>query len=155
VAEIEALPVEKLATDVAQLHLWTADRFLEDAIRIMKAWGFERASSLIWAKPDTRAGKYWGEAHEYVLLGVRGGAEFATRSARIRSVVKVAPESPNRKPDVFRQMIEKVGSGPRLELFGGDPMQGWVVWGNEVERDQLHRGVEDVLDAEEVENSDE
>ena len=35
--EIAALPVEKLAADVAQLHLWATEPFLEDAFHIMKA----------------------------------------------------------------------------------------------------------------------
>jgi hypothetical protein len=56
---------------------------------------------------------------------------------------------------VFRDPIAKGGGGPRLELFGHQPTAGWVVWGNEVERNQHHQGVEDVLDAEEVENSEE
>jgi N6-adenosine-specific RNA methylase IME4 len=155
VAEIAALPVAKIAADVAQLHLWTTDQFLEDAISIMNAWGFERKSTLIWAKPSTRTGNYWSEAHEYLLLGVRGGAEFANPSARVRSVVKMTPEPNQRRPAVFRNLIEKVGSGPRLDLFGSDPLEGWVIAHTEVERDQLHRGVEDVLDAEHDENSGE
>jgi N6-adenosine-specific RNA methylase IME4 len=154
VAEIAALPVAKIAADVAQLHLWTTDQFLEDAISIMRAWGFDRVSSLIWAKPSSGARVYWSEAHEYLLLGVRGGAEFIT-TARVRSVVKVAPESKGQKPDVFRQMIEKVGAGPRLELFGRRQVSGWVVWGNEVESERFHQGVEDLLDAERDENSGE
>ena len=148
VAEIAALPVAKIAADVAQLHLWTTDQFLEDAIRIMKAWGFERVSSLIWAKPSTRTGNYWSEAHEYLLLGVRGGAEFANPSARVRSVVKMTPEPTECRPAVFRDLIERVGSGARLDLFGSDPLEGWVIAHNEVEREQLHQGVDDVLNAE-------
>lgn len=126
VAEIAALPVAKIAADVAQLHLWTTDQFLEDAIRIIKAWGFERKSTLIWAKPSSRSGNYWREAHEYLLLGVRGGAEFAT-SARVRSVVKASPEPAELRPALFRDLIQKVGSGPRLDLFGHQPAPDWAV----------------------------
>ena len=144
VAKIAALPVAKIAADVAQLHLWTTDQFLEDAISIMKAWGFERKSTLIWAKPTAARANYWSEAHEYLLLGVRGGAEFAT-TARVRSVVKVAPEPTELRPALFRDLIEKVGSGPRLDLFGGEPVQGWVLGDSEVERDHHHQGVADLL----------
>ena len=52
----------------------------------------------------------------------------------------------------FRQPTEQVGCAPRLELFGRRQTPGWVVWGNEVERDQLHQGVEELLDAEEVDD---
>lgn len=152
VAEIAAFPVKMLAADVAQLHLWTTDQFLDDAIRIMKAWGFDHKSSLIWVKPNARRREFWNEGHEYLLLGTRGNAEFVT-TARVNSVIKAAVGEGEPRPGLFRDLIEKVGSGPRLDLFGGDPVKDWVVPGNEYEGDQLYQGVEDSLDAEHDENS--
>ena len=37
--EIAALPVAKLATENAHLHLWTTSGFLREAFSIMDAWG--------------------------------------------------------------------------------------------------------------------
>jgi len=59
------------------------------------------------------------------------------------------------KPDVFRQLVEQVSQAPRLELFGRRQVPGWVVWGNEVERDELHQGVGELLDVEQGGESDE
>jgi len=154
-AEIAALPVEKLAADVSQLHLWATDAFLEDAFDIMKAWGFERKSTLIWEKPHMGLGNYWRTCHEYLLLGMRGGAQFPDGQHGHRSVLRSDRLKHSQKPDQFRQLVEQVGNGPRLELFGRRQVPGWVVWGNEVESDKFHQGVEDVLDAEQVEESDE
>jgi len=154
-AEIAALPVEKLAADVAQLHLWATEPFLEDAFQIMKAWGFERKSTLVWEKPQLGLGNYWRVCHEYLLLGTRGGAQFPSGQHAHRSVIQADRLKHSQKPDQFRQLVEQVGNAPRLELFGRRQVPGWVVWGNEVERDQLHQSVEAVLDAEHGENSDE
>ena len=55
----------------------------------------------------------------------------------------------------FRQPTEQVGCAPSLDLFGRRQEPGWVVWGNEVGHEQLHRGGEDVLEVEDDENSGE
>ena len=151
-ADIAALPVEKLAADVAQLHLWTTEAFREDAIAIMKGWGFEKKGSLIWEKPQLGLGNYWRVCHEYLLLGTRGGAKFPDGQHGHRSVVRADRLKHSEKPDVFRKRVEQVGDGPRLELFGRRQVPGWVVWGNEVESEQLHQGIADLLDAEKVED---
>ena len=150
-AEIAALPVEKLAADVAQLHLWATDAFLEDACDIMKAWGFKRKSTLIWEKPQMGLGNYYRLTHEYLLLGTRGRAEFPEGQHGHRSVMQADREKHSQKPEKFRQIVEQVGNGPRLELFGRRKVPGWVAWGNEVERDQLRKDVSELLDVERVE----
>ena len=154
-AEIAALPVEKLAADVAQLHLWATDAFLEDACDIMKAWGFKRKSTLIWEKPQMGLGNYYRLTHEYLLLGTRGEAQFPEGQRGHRSVLRSDRLKHSQKPDQFRQLVEQVGNGPRLELFGRRQVAGWAVWGNEVESDKFHQGVGEVLDVEQVEESDE
>ena len=153
VSDIAALPVEKLAADVSQLHLWTTNAFLEDAYGVLKAWGFEYKTLLVWEKPHFGGGNYWRLCHEFLMLGTRGGAQFPDGQRGHRSVMQADREKDHsQKPEEFRQLVEQVGKAPRLELFGRRQAPGWVVWGNEVERDRLHRGVEELLDAEEVED---
>ena len=151
-ADIAALPIEKLAADVAQLHLWATEPFLEDAFQIMRAWGFERKCTLLWEKPQLGLGNYWRVCHEYLLLGTRGGAQFPDGQHGHRSVLQADRLKHSQKPHQFRQLVEQVGKAPRLELFGRRQVPGWVVWGNEVESDLLHQGVEELLDAEEVDD---
>lgn len=43
-----------------------------------------------------------------------------------------AKEEHSKKPEIMRQMIEKVSYEPRIELFARDYHDGWDVWGNEV-----------------------
>jgi hypothetical protein len=83
---------------------------------------------------------------------VRGKAEFAT-ATRVNSVVRVTTEEGELRPGAFRDLIERVGSGPRLDLFGSELVQGWALADSEVEQDQLHQGVEELLDGEQFEGS--
>ena len=48
------------------------------------------------------------------------------------------------KPAVFRDLVERVGQHPRLELFGRQRQRGWVVWGNEIEAALFSEDVEEV-----------
>jgi N6-adenosine-specific RNA methylase IME4 len=78
-AEIAALPVHVAAAETAHLYLWVPNALLPEGIQIMKAWGFEYKSNIVWHKirkdggPDGRGvGFYFRNVTELVLFGVRG-----------------------------------------------------------------------------------
>ena len=50
----------------AHLHLWTTNAFLESAFTVMRAWGFEYKSILVWVKPNIDLRNYWRVSHEYL-----------------------------------------------------------------------------------------
>jgi len=54
--EICAEPVAELAEENAHLHLWTTNGFLQDAFKVMDAWGFTFKSSLVWVKDEIGMG---------------------------------------------------------------------------------------------------
>ena len=66
--------VQQLSAENAQLHSWCTAKTLQDALSLMEAWGFEYRSQLVWTKPHgISQGDYWANAHEILLLGVKGG----------------------------------------------------------------------------------
>lgn len=133
VEEIAGLPVARLVTDNAHLHLWTTNGFIEQSFAIMRAWGFEYKSMFIWAKTQIGMGNYWRVAHEMLLFGVRGSCPFAVHN--LRSWAEYPRGQHSAKPEPIRGMIEKASPGPYLELFGRRAVCGWTVFGNQVERD--------------------
>ena len=132
VEEIAALPIAKLAAENAHLHLWTTNAFLFDCKAIIEAWGFEYKSCFVWTKPQLGIGNYWRLAHEFMLLGVRGSCPFLDRGQI--SWLHEPRGQHSAKPERIREIVEKVSPGPRLELFARRITQGWVCWGNEIER---------------------
>lgn len=127
-------PVEQLVEENAHLHLWTTNAFLESAFHVMRHWGFEFKSCLIWIKPFIGLGNYWRISHEFLLFGTRGRLQF--RRNDLPSWVVIPRTKHSRKPFRFRELIESVSPGPYLELYGREeqPNTGWTVYGNEVER---------------------
>ena len=140
--EIASLPVGELAAERAHLYFWTTNSFLEDALLLMRVYGFEFKSSLIWVKPQIGCGNYFRNSHEFLLLGVKGKLTFADRS--LKSWVEADRKAHSEKPECVRKMIEKASPGPYLELFGRKPVDGWLVWGNEIERQAFESAVNEM-----------
>jgi N6-adenosine-specific RNA methylase IME4 len=130
--DICGLAVPKLVAPRAHLHLWTTTAFLCDAFSVIRAWGFTYKSCFVWVKPLIGCGNYWRLAHEFLLLGVRGRTPF--RDKRQRSWRELSRGRHSGKPETVRSIIEQVSPGPRLELFGRKPMDGWVVFGDTIDR---------------------
>ncbi len=130
--DICGLAVPKLVAARAHLHLWTTTAFLNDAFAVIPAWGFTYKSCFVWVKPLIGCGNYWRLAHEFLLLGVRGRTPF--RDKRQRSWQEFSRGRHCGKPERLRSIIERVSPGPYLELFGRKPVDGWVVFGDTIDR---------------------
>lgn len=141
-ADIMALPVEKLAAEPAHLYLWTPNALLPEALAVMKAWGFQYKSNLVWCKvrkdgePDGRGvGFYFRNVTELVLFGVRGkNARTLAPGRRQVNLLKTRKREHSRKPDEMYDLIEACSPGPRLELFARGSRPGWSTWGDQAER---------------------
>lgn len=62
------VPTEKNAV----LFLWTTSPMLEDAFKVINAWGFKYKSSFIWDKVSHAMGHYNSVRHEFLLVCVKG-----------------------------------------------------------------------------------
>ena len=132
VEEIEVLPISDLTTENAHLHLWTTNAFLPYSFKIMNSWGFEYKSVFVWVKPQMGMGNYWRVSHEYLLFGTKGKCPFGSHSEM--SWGKFERKKHSAKPEEIRDKIEIVSQGPRLELFGRRAIDGWTVFGNQIEK---------------------
>lgn len=143
VEELCALPVQKLAAESSHLHLWTTNAFLFECPKIFAAWGFEFKTSFAWVKTQIGIGNYWRNAHELLLTGVRGDAKrFNDHS--MSSWVECARGPHSEKPEQVRALIQRASPGPYLELFGRKAVNGWTVWGNQIERSLFTYDVKEV-----------
>jgi N6-adenosine-specific RNA methylase IME4 len=134
--------VRRLAADAAHLWLWTTNAFLFACPDIFGAWGFEFKSSYVWCKHQMGIGNYLRNAHEFLLLASRGGLVGAAKDVISWGAFDRTEHST--KPDEIRfKVIEKVSPGPRLELFGRRDVDGWFVWGDQIEHSMFARKIGD------------
>ncbi|HEX5998212.1 MAG TPA: MT-A70 family methyltransferase [Hyphomicrobiaceae bacterium] len=139
--EIEALPVGSIASDVAHLYLWVPNALLPEGLGVLRAWGFDYKSNLVWHKvrhdggSDGRGvGFYFRNVTELVLFGVRGRkARTLAPGRRQVNLIASRKREHSRKPDELYPLIESCSPGPFLELFARGARPGWTVWGNQAD----------------------
>ena len=129
ISDLRALPIANLAAKQSHLHLWATSSFLFEARSILDAWGFEFKGTFVWVKPQMGMGNYWRNAHEILLLGVKG--DQPALSKREISWIEYPRGLHSEKPEAIRQRIARLSPGPFLELFGRRPIRGWTVYGNQ------------------------
>lgn len=131
--DIERLPIAKVALDDAFIFSWCSAAVLEDAIRIMRVWGFPYKTNLTWDKlVGPGNGFYFRMMHEHLLLGVapRAPTHFLDRS--LESMVRAKrPGKHSEKPSVH-ELIERACNGPYLELFARKHRPGWDCYGDQL-----------------------
>ena len=139
VPAIKALPVADVVEEPAHLYLWVPNALLPDGIEVLRAWGFEYKSNIVWHKvrkdggSDGRGvGFYFRNVTELVLFGVRGkNARTLSPARRQVNLISTRKREHSRKPDELYDVIEACSRGPFLELFARDTRDGWFGWGDE------------------------
>jgi len=119
--ELAALPVQPLAAKEAHLHLWVMPELLECGLKLLRAWGFHYRASLAKSKQRASGSGYWQQAHEVLMLGVRGGLPF--RDPALPSAIDGSSTS---CPEIHA-IIERASHPPYLDLFGSEALAGWTV----------------------------
>jgi N6-adenosine-specific RNA methylase IME4 len=140
-AEISALPVERITAPTAHLYLWCPNALLPDGLAVMQAWGFTYKSNIVWHKvrrdggSDGRGvGFYFRNVTELMLFGVRGkNARTLAPGRRQVNLLATRKREHSRKPDEQYDIIEACSPGPFLELFARGTRKGWLTWGNQAD----------------------
>lgn len=139
--EIKDLPVANVATDTAHLYLWVPNALLPEGLEVMRAWGFQYKSNLVWHKirkdggSDGRGvGFYFRNVTELILFGVRGKNARTLQPGRTQvNYLSSRKREHSRKPDEQYDIIETCSPGPFLELFARGDRKNWVGWGNQAD----------------------
>lgn len=162
--EVAGLPVGDLTTTTAHLYLWCPNAMLPEGLAVMRAWGFNYKSNLVWHKvrkdggSDGRGvGFYFRNVTELILFGVRGKNARTLAPGRSQvNLLATRKREHSRKPDEQYEIIESCSAGPFLELFARGTRNGWATWGNQADESYRptwktyanHSGVERAVAAE-------
>lgn len=141
--DICALPVADHLEDTAHCYLWVPNALLPEGLQVLRSWGFEYKSNIIWHKirkdggSDGRGvGFYFRNVTEVLLFGTRGkSARTLPPGRRQVNMMQTRKREHSRKPDEQYDLIESCSWGPYLELFGRGVRDGWTVWGNQADAD--------------------
>lgn len=133
------LPVNRITDDNCVLIMWWVASMPEEAIEVVKAWGFKikTMTGFTWIKKTINWLDFFGmgfwtrQQPENALIAVRGKPKRYSKS--VRQLIRAVNEKHSKKPDEARQkIVELFGDLPRIELFARQEISGWDCWGNEV-----------------------
>jgi len=130
--EICAKPIKDMADDDAVLFLWVTSPMLEEAFKVISAWGFKYKTSFVWDKVRHNFGHYNSVRHEFLLVCTRGSCT-PDSDEKVDSVQSIErSEEHSEKPEQFRAIIDRLYTwGRRIELFARKQAPNWEAWGNE------------------------
>ncbi|AZZ98790.1 MT-A70 family methyltransferase [Pseudoalteromonas sp. R3] len=156
--QLKTMPVSEIAADDCILVMWWVNAMPEEAIELVKAWGFElkNMNGFVWNKLTVKGLPFFGMGYwtragsESAIIAIKGKPKVASRSVRavgncemdaseLFAPITFTGNYPilehSRKPDEFRQKCaELAGDKPKIELFARTQAPGWQVWGNEVDK---------------------
>lgn len=129
-------------TPDAVVALWVPMNRIDDGIDVLKAWGFEYVTAIVWDKVDIGTGRWVRDRAEILLIGKRGNIslapEMGTQPVSLYSEKKTGH---SRKPVWFAEQIDRLWPDlPKIELFqrkeslaeGDIRLSGkWSFWGFE------------------------
>jgi len=137
--DICKLPINQLADDNCVLFLWATYPKIDEALKVIEAWGFKYKSiAFQWIKLNKNGlGCYFGLGRwtrgntEPCFIAVKGKPKRI--SASVSQLVFAPLTKHSEKPSVVRnKIIELVGDSNKIELFARQQVDGWDCWGNEV-----------------------
>ena len=137
--ELKEMPIKNIIDDDCACFMWVTDSHLDEAIEILKSWGFKyKTIAFNWVK-ITSKGNYcknvapWTmKSSEICLLGTKGAMTKHKKINNIESLVIAERTKHSKKPHEVRKRIELLfGDLPRLEMFARSASPGWDVFGNE------------------------
>jgi len=140
VPELCALPVRKIAADDCLLAMWWVAPMPEEALAVVKAWGFtlKTMKGFTWRKLTVNGAEHFGMGNwtransEDCLFATRGRPQRV--SADVRQIITAIVRDHSRKPREARERLVRLfGDVPRVELFARDTAAGWAVWGDQVD----------------------
>lgn len=137
--EIKAIPVAQACEDTAHLYMWVPNALLPEGIEVLRAWGFQYKSNIVWHKlrkdggSDGRGvGFYFRNVTELILFGVRGKNARTLDPGRTQvNYIGTRKREHSRKPDEQYPLIQSCSPGPYLEMFARGERPGWAIWGDQ------------------------
>ncbi|MFO1445995.1 DNA methyltransferase [Bacillus sp. Bva_UNVM-123] len=138
------LPIRDIATDTSICFMWAMFPNVDQALKVLKAWGFEyKTAAFVWIKKNKKntdsnfggMGAYTRASAEVCLLGISKDtkAKQHVKNNGVHQIIEIPIERHSQKPAIVcERIIELLGDVPRIELFARQKIDSWDFWGNEV-----------------------
>lgn len=129
-------PLPPIAED-AVLFLWRVASMPQEALEVVRAWGFTPKTEIVWRKTTKFGKRAFGMGrivraeHETCLIATRGRPQI--QSKKVRSTFDAVVGVHSAKPEAIYEIIESLYPGPYLSVFDRRERDGWTCVGDQVD----------------------
>jgi N6-adenosine-specific RNA methylase IME4 len=126
--------IDAVSADDCHLFMWTTQKFLPVALRLLNAWDFRYVLTMVWHKPGGFQPIGLPQYNcEFAVYARRGSPAFADTKA-FPCCFEAPRREHSRKPDEFYDVIARVTEGERIDIFSRGPHEGFAQFGNEADK---------------------
>jgi N6-adenosine-specific RNA methylase IME4 len=124
--------IDRCAADNCHLFMWTTQKFLPMALRLLEQWGFRYVLTMVWHKPGGFQPVGLPQYNcEFVLYARSGSPAFADTKA-FNCCFDAPRREHSRKPDEFYDLVRRVTADGRIDIFSREAREGFDQYGNEI-----------------------
>ena len=117
--------INRCAAEHCQLFMWTTQKFLPMALRLLEEWGFHYVLTMVWHKPGGFQPVGLPQYNcEFVLYARSGSPGFVDTKA-FNCCFEASRREHSRKPDEFYDLIRRVTADGRIDIFSREQRDGF------------------------------
>lgn len=123
--------VDGCAAPDCHMFMWTTQKFLPMALRILDTWGFRYVLTMVWHKSGGFQPIGLPQYNcEFVIYARKGSPVFIDTKA-FNCCFTADRREHSRKPDEFYDLVRRVTSDGRVDIFSREQRNGFAQIGNE------------------------
>jgi len=115
------------------LWLWTTHKFLPMAFRLLNIWDFRYICCFTWHKTGGFQPIGLPQYNSEMALYSRRGTPTFRDTKAFNTCFTGTRREHSRKPAEFYKTVRRVTSGPRLDMFSRQSIDGFEGWGFEAD----------------------
>jgi N6-adenosine-specific RNA methylase IME4 len=119
--------VQSISAPNSVLYLTATPFRLDEALRVMNAWGFHYRTQHVVMHDQLGNGQWNRERHHLILVGIHGDPVPPTDDHLFDSILSEGTEFFDRLEVAFNDAV------PKVQLFARDTRPGWTSWGERLE----------------------
>lgn len=137
IKKLHKMVVENLVNEKHNIFMWTINKYLLEAQKMMEELGYTIHARIVWDKTTGVAPAFTVRFQtEYLLWFYKKGNILMpcneTRG-KYPDIIKESVKRHSQKPNCAYEMLEDMfPKASKLELFARNYREGWDCWGNEV-----------------------